>query len=260
MGVVLAIALVSSSVARAESALRLPVPSEFARIPASTYDAEGRMLGDAQLVTERLENGHVRMAATTGIAGGPRTVASAELAPIDGESALRLLSERSQSYDFQGNALVLLEIDHRRGTARCTPPGSPADRATELPLPSPDRVANVPMILLFRPLVEGAVDSVEFQLFVCRGEPRFWDFEAKVVRRDAARNGDRLRIVEVRYGPDLGPLLSVVARFGVPHFSFWFDAGHDDVYLGHRLPLYTKGPLVFVVRDGMTFEELAPAR
>ena len=121
MGVVLAIALVSSSVARAESALRLPVPSEFARIPASTYDAEGRMLGDAQLVTERLENGHVRMAATTGIAGGPRTVASAELAPIDGESALRLLSERSQSYDFQGNALVLLEIDHRRGTARCTP-------------------------------------------------------------------------------------------------------------------------------------------
>ncbi len=41
--------------------------------------------------------------------------------------------------------------------------------------------------------------------------------------------------------------------------AFWFD-DHDDGNLVHRLPLYTRGPNVMVVRDGVSLQELKEKR
>ncbi len=247
------VALQPSAPATAASALRLPYPTEIGRIPGSTYDERGERVGDAHLVIERLESGNLRMVAQSGFDRGIRNVASAELAPIDDGSFLILLTEQSQTFMADGRSRDILLIDHREGIASCQSPEHKGGGVKTIELPADDRVANVPMNLLFRPLVQGEAESVSFQLFVCSGGPRLWDFKAKVARRSNG-NGSR-QVVEVRYYPDLGVLLSAFARFSMPRLSFWFDAD-DDGYLGHRLPLFTRGPNVMVVRDGVSLQEL----
>ena len=37
----------------------------------------------------------------------------------------------------------------------------------------------------------------------------------------------------------------------IPQLSFWFDANGNGTYLAHRMPLFTKGPEVTIVRDGI---------
>ena len=77
------------------------------------------------------------------------------------------------------------------------------------------------------------------------------DFHASVVRRESssAENPD---LVEVRYEPDLGMLVSFVARAVTPKLSFWFDPASPARWLAHRMPLYSDGPDVFVVRQGVS--------
>jgi hypothetical protein len=97
--------------------------------------------------------------------------------------------------------------------------------------------------------VRGEVSTVSFQLLLCRGGPRLMDFQARVVRRESGPDGREL--VEVRYGPDLGMVVSLFARAMVPKLSFWFDAKGDNQWLAHRIPLYSEGPEMFVVRRGV---------
>ncbi len=236
------------SPARAESTLRLELPDSYGAIPASTYDEDGDRVGGAKLRVDRLDSGHVQLYSECGIEGGARTIAKALLEPIDDGRALRLLSQESRSFLANGEPLGLLRVDHRAGIASCT--GGNGDAApTRLPVPETDRVANIPLNLLFLPLVRGDVETVNFQLFLCRAQrPRFLDFEAHVARRD---NGTGRKVVEVRYSPDLGGMLSIVARNFVPRLSFWFDADAGSPWLGHRLPLYSKGPEVTVIREGV---------
>lgn len=247
--------LLVSVAAGATSSLVLPYPPIFGVIPASTYDADGNLLGDATLVMERVGKGRIRMRAESGVSGGARNIAQAEFEEVPNGAGLRVVREMSHSFDPSGKPLPLLQIDHQRGEASCTPPGGSHKDAQIVRLPADDRVVNVPMNLLFLPLVRGKVDKVAFQFLVCRDGPQLMDFVAMVSGRSSSRRP--YEIVEVRFGPDLGTVVSRLASAFVPTLSFWFDANAHGDYLAHRLPLYSQGPEVMVVRKGLTPRMLA---
>jgi len=77
------------------------------------------------------------------------------------------------------------------------------------------------------------------------------DFAANI-KGERPPPGTDFRIVEIEYKPELGPVLSVLARGFVPNLSFWFDANGSGTYLAHRMPLFSKGPEVTIVRDGLS--------
>ena len=245
----------AAGVVSANSSLVLPYPPTFGVIPASTYDADGKLLGDAKLVIERQDEGAVQMRIETSVAGGARSIIQANLVEVEEKGGLRVVRETSRSFDPSGKPLGVLLIDHERGEASCTPPGGSLDDAQVFTLPIDDRVTNVPMNLLFLPLVQGKVDKVEFQFFMCRGGPRLMNFVAAVSPRNP--NDSPYDIVEVSFGPDLGTAVSWFASPLIPRFSFWFDASSDGNYLAHRIPLYSKGPEVTIVRKGISPGTLA---
>jgi hypothetical protein len=37
----------------------------------------------------------------------------------------------------------------------------------------------------------------------------------------------------------------------MPKLSMWFDRRVSNPWIAHRIPLYSKGPEVFVIRDGV---------
>lgn len=247
---VAAAAWLVASAARAESGLVLAYPAVFETIAASTYDESGQRVGSAHLVIEKLDGGNVRILSESRIDGGARTIATADLAPIDGGRGLQLQVEESRSFSPDGDALGVLRIDHRDAVVSCIPPSGNGASVQTLELPGGDRIANVPLNLLFLPLVQGDVDTVEFQFVLCRGGARLLDFEARVARRENGSNGSG-GLVEVRYGPDYGKLISLIGRRLMPRLAFWFDPEAPNPWLAHRLPLYSRGPEVLVVREGV---------
>lgn len=234
--------------AAAESALLLEPPLRFGRLPAATYDFEGHRIGESNVVAEEIGGGLVRLVAHTSRDDGANTLASTELERVEDGHRLRLIHQQSQSVDPDGRPLDLLEIDHRARVARCT--SRVDDRVSEIHLPERDRVVNVPMNLLLRPLVRGDRASVEFQIFLCTGGARIYDFHAWVAHRE---DGDP---VEVQYGPDFGSVVTALAQGLLPRLSFWFGPEPPYPWLGHRLPLYADGPEVLVVRAGVDPKQL----
>jgi hypothetical protein len=251
LGCVVAAAVWSSGgpagTALAESALRLPRPADFGRVAASTYDSDHNRVGDAEILIEEIADGHVRMTIESGIDAGARTVATAELEPVDGSESLRLIKQESRSVDEQGIDLGVLTIDHENGVASCEQ-GSGGDMKTQLlKLPEHDRVANVPLNLLFQPLVEGKSDSLKFQVLICRFGARLVDIDAKVVKKTVDVQDDPF--VEIEYSPNFGKFISFMADSLIPRLSVWFDPRETSPWIAHRVPLYSKGPEVFVIRD-----------
>ena len=231
---------------RADSGLRLPYPDFFGDIPAATYSDTRVRVGNANLKVEKLESGNVRILSESGIEDGAGTLAFAELAPVDSGRALQLVVQESRSVDPDGVPLGVMRIDHRNGVATCTSMSGEASQTRKVALPAGDRVANVPLNLLFLPLVQGDSEQLSFQIFLCRGGPRFMDFEARL----APPNGTGGGLVEVRYGPDFG-VISTIARGLIPQLSIWFDPRSPQSWAAHRVPLYSKGPEVFVIREGV---------
>jgi len=252
--ILLACAVVLATVtSRAESAFEFAYPSQFGRVPAATYDDEGNRIGAADLLIERQDDGNVRIFTLSGSQQGARTVASAIFAPLVRERSMRLVRQESRSFDGKGRPLGLLELDHVARVGSCTGPNGEAP--VTVPLPEADRVVNVPMNLLFLPLVRGEASSLEFQLFLCREGARLMDFEAWVTKdADAA---EAAQLIEVGYGPDFGSVVSLVARNFVPRLTFWFDRSKPHDWMGHRMPLYSGGPEVLVLRDGVPSHRLA---
>lgn len=243
--------LAAAGSARAESALRLPYPEVFGTIPASTYDEDHQRIGGAHLVVENVDDTRVRLLIESGIDGGARTVATAELEIVDDGRFLKLLTEESRSFDEKGIPMGVLSIDHENEIASCNKPEGD-DMATEhLTLPKQDRVANVPLSLLFQPLIDGTTDEVTFQLLLCRFGARLIDIGAHVVPRDGGENGED-PIVEVEYRPDFGRFVSLAMKRWMPKLSIWFDRRVSNPWIAHRIPLYSKGPEVFVIRDGVS--------
>jgi len=245
------LALLASGPARADSALELPYPSSFGTVPAATYDEEGRRVGNAHLLMEKTDAGHVRLRAESGIEGGERNVMTAELAPIEGNERLRLLQQDSRSFDGQGRPLGEMRIDHQVGRGFCEKPERDGGEVETLDLPDPDRVANVPVNLLFVPLVRGSKNEVDFQLMLCSGGPRLIKATASGAERTKTEDGVR-DIVEVHYEMDFGSaIFSALAAPFVPQLSVWFDPDQPESWLAHRMPLFAKGPTVLVVRTGI---------
>jgi hypothetical protein len=238
----------------AESALLLPIPDTFGEIDGGTFDATGHRVGEARMSIVRQEDGRIELSARSGIAGSARTDASAVLELAGDGKSVRLVSERSESFDERGLSLGVLSIDHRRGTAQCgAPPGSDA-ADTEIPLPAADRVVNVPLNLLFEGLASGKTEEVAFQVLLCRFGARILDATARLASPQPTPDG----LVEVRTQLDLGPILSGVAAPFLPTLSFWFDRAHPGTWVAHRMPLFSRGPTVLVVRSGVSPSRLMP--
>lgn len=245
----------SAAPASGESDLLLPVPHSFGTFPASTYDEDGKRVGAAHLVIEKLDGGQVRLLGESGIDGSARNVVSALFESTSGGTALRLLSQTSRSWNASGQALGQLAIDHRGGLGKCDPPQASGEAQRTLELPDRDRIANIPVNLLFLPLAMGERSEIEFEVFLCSGKPRVVRAKASVARHVKTEDGLR-NIVEVRYDLDLGPLFSRLARPFIPKVAVWFDPKDPDAWLAHRMPLFAKGPTVMVVRTGVPPELL----
>ncbi len=244
----------ASHAGEAEAATRprglvLPTPETFGVFPATTYDESGDRIGESRLSLQAGPDGLVDIHVSTGADDGARTIAKAQLVRLPDDSGVRILSEQSQSVDDAGKPLGLLRIDHSRGVGTCTPAGGGEDDTVVFELAPDERVVNVPLNLLFVPLVQGDVEEIEFQYFLCRGGPRVLDFQARRAEVPVERDGRS--IIEISYGPDLGQMVSWLARSLMPKLSFWFEAdGDGTTYVAHRMPLFSKGPEVTVVREG----------
>lgn len=236
----------------AESALLLPLPEAFGAIDGGTFDATGHRVGQAQMSVVKRADGRIELLAHSGIEGSARTQASALMEPAQDGRVLRLVSQRSESFDESGASLGVLSIDHARRTAHCAAPPGSGDADAELELPARDEVVNVPLNLLFQRLVRGETEEVAFQFLLCRFGARLVDARAELA--SAASEG----LVEVRTQLDLGPLLSSVAAPFLPTLSFWFDRAHPGAWVAHRMPLFSKGPTVLVVRSGVSPARLMP--
>src|SRR5512134_1538333 len=141
----------AASGALAESAFLLPWPANMGRIPATTYDDHGAPLGDANLLIDQLEDGSVRVFSQSGKERGAHTVATAQLTPVRAGETLRLARQESRSFDPGGSSIGALLIDHRARRARCLDANGALEG--EVALDAEDRVVNVPLNLLFLPLV-----------------------------------------------------------------------------------------------------------
>jgi hypothetical protein len=240
-----------ASPARGESTLSLPPPESFGEFTADTYDEEGRRVGSANMRVERLSSGNVLIEVLTGIDGSARSAASAELAPNGPDGSLRLVRERTQAVDETEKPLGVTTIDHVAGVAQCGKTDESNDEPVRIELPTDDRVVNVPLNLLFQPLVRGEAEVIHFQVLLCRARgPRIVKAQARVA--DAVREGGD-RFVEIRYSLDFGPILSRLAAPFMPQLSFWFDENSPGAsWVGHRMPLFSRGPTVFVVRSGFS--------
>ncbi len=236
----------------AESALRLPRPSHFGDIPAFTLDESGRRIGDAHVKMDELPNGGVMLLSETHIEGGGTNRLTAELASVDAGARLKPLYEESRSEVKAGRPLGFLRIDHAARLMRCTA----ANGATaELALPAEDHVALAPMNLLFLSLVRSEEEVVEFQVAICLGGPRLVNAKARLA--PGSRAGENTgHLVEVRYELDFGPLLSSLVSPFLPRFSLWFDRAGAGDWMAHRMPLYSRGPTVVIMRAGLTPDAL----
>ena len=87
---------------RADSELSLPYPVVFGKIPAATFDASQRRVGDADLQVEKLDGGMVRLYSESTADGGARAIATAVLAPTGDGTALRPITQESRAFDLEG--------------------------------------------------------------------------------------------------------------------------------------------------------------
>ena len=207
----------------AESTVILESQIELESFAATTFDKQGHAIGTSSFEITTKETGVHRMIVTMAIEGGGRNVSEAMLAPnvaaitgarsenetvqpIGPSQSFQLLQQRVQATRADGDVLELLVIDHMKGRVSCYPPNRGLTNGQHIDLPEDDRVVNVPLQLLFLPLVSGEVDSVRFQVALCRDGP--------VIHKMIAVRGPKSRqlgrdVLEIRYGPDLG---STIAR------------------------------------------------
>lgn len=230
---------------QAASELRFVSPPRVGQIPAVTYDVDGHAIGRARLGMTRTDDG-LRLQVTTTLDDGERSLLRADMRRLP-DGRLQLTSQSARTYDRHGVLTRAMDIDHvhARGVCRL-----PSGEVRTVPLPTHDRIANVPLNLLLRPLVRGTVNEVRFQTFVCGERVRILATEARRVGPPAGEGG-RSGPVEVRYRFDLGAGLSLLARPFLPHIRFWFDARRPNLWVGYRIPLYSDGPTVLVLRDGV---------
>lgn len=244
--------IVDAGVAAGESNLLLPLPRSMGSVEVDTYDAAGEeRVGPGFVSFESLEDGTVRFVGSSGIEGAENTVIKALFEVIPDGNWLRPLFQESRSVDAQGTPLGVMTIDHREGTGTCDPRGG---KRRSVPLPNPDRVANVILAQALVPLAAQGQGEEPFQILICKPTVRVVSALARVSQRDGWK---KKNLVEIRTGADLGPVLNRLLAPWLPSISIWFD-GEQPAWLGHRVPLFSKGPTVTVLRADMA-ATFAPA-
>lgn len=252
VGIAIALTTAAAHPAGARSQLAIAAPRSFGEFEATTYDDGGQAIGRAQLVLRKTDGGRVEMSSRTSIDGGARNEVRAVLA-LDGERGqMRLISQRVESFDEHGASRGVIAIDHEGGTGSCE--RNKTGDSASIALPEDDRIANAVLNLLFAPIARDGVERIAFQVFLCRGGPRILDFVGSSVPRVDA-HAER-RVVDVQYRPDLGPLLRWLPDAVLPELHFWLDENGE--YLAHRIPLYTDGPEVLVIRSDLSPTSLEP--
>jgi hypothetical protein len=240
----------SAPPARGESSLALSPPGIFGEIAADTYDEQGRRVGGANMRVQRLPGGNILMEILSGIDGSAQFAGSAELAPNGPDGTMRLVRESTQAVDRAENSMGVTTIDHIAGVAQCGIPEGSSEEPARIDLPVDDRVVNVPLNLLFQPLARGEVEVVDFQVLLCRARGARIVSAQATVAEATGKQGDSL--VEIRYRLDFGPILTSLAAPFMPQLSFWFNQNSPGAWVGHRMPLFSQGPTVFVVRSGFS--------
>jgi hypothetical protein len=258
----------------AESSFVLRPTGALEALLATTFDTQGRAVGQSSFEVETDERGRHLMRVTMTIEGGGSNISEATLAPIPlapslapptasspkaprdedelGQATLQILEERSQARNAEGDAFPLLVIDHQKGRVSCYPDSKGPSEGEHIDIVGEDRVVNVPMQLLFLPLVRDEVDSLSFQIATCVPGPVL---NRMIAVRGPTKTRDGREIIEIEYRPDLGKTVAWLASRLLPSFSFWFDTS-DGQYMGHRMPLHRKGPEILLVRQGLTPTEI----
>lgn len=247
--------------------MMLWAPSVLEAVGATTFDENGDAVGQSSFEVETEADGRRHMYVKLAIEGGGSNVSEATFVPANpispaaggpgatgakDEIPLRLIEQRSQATTAEGVAFPLLVIDHEAGRVTCYPANESDATPQHVDIPDEDRVVNVPMQLLFMPLVRDEVDTLRFQIAMCKPEPTLYQMIA-VRSKPIMRDGRE--IIQIKYGPDLGKTIAWFASRLLPSFAFWFDA-RDGEYLGHRMPLHREGPEVLLVRSGLTPPDL----
>ena len=251
LALALVIAFSAAAPTRADSLLRMTQPESLGSIDVATYDEHGaELVGPGFVAYEPAEDGLVRFVGLSGIEGAEQTKVTALFEPAPDGEMLRPVLQESRSLDAQGVPLGVMTIDHRLGTGTCHPNG---EEARSVALPEDDRVANVILGQVLVPLAVAGRGESSFQILICRPTVRVVRVRARV-RENAI--WDKRDLVEIETGPDLGPMLNRLLGPWLPKVSLWFD-GSEPGWLGHRVPLFAKGPTVTVLRADIA-EKLAP--
>ncbi len=228
------------------SALRLPFPTEFGEFEGETLDPEGAPLGLARVSVARDPQGRIVVEGERGIRGQESSRYQALLEPMDGGQMLRPLRQHTQTLDAQRATLAETVIDHESGQATCTTDG----KQETLELAEEDRVSIASADFLLAPLARGEQDELSFQTLICSQGLHLVDVSARrtgrVVRPSAAT-----QVVEIEYKIKLNPIMALIARPFLPRILFWIDPAVSGPSVAQQLPLFPRGPTVFVVRRGI---------
>ena len=247
--IVVCAAWLAAANAGAESSLLLPPPEAFGIVAVETYDEQAaERVGPAFIDFERLEDGIIRFTGSSGIEGAENTVIKADFSQ-DEDGRLKPLWQESRSRDADGNPLGVMTIDHRKGTGTCAPTG---EESKTVELDAEDRVANVILAHALIPLASAGKGETPFQLLICRPSVRVVSARAVVREAKGWAQGD---LIEIEAGLDLGPVLNRLLAPWMPSVSIWFDGNEGgSSWIGHRVPLFAKGPTVTVMRADIAAE------
>jgi hypothetical protein len=232
--------------ALAASSLRLPVPTEFGEFEGGTFDPEGAPLGHARVAVSRDAQERIVVEGDRGITGQETTRYHALLEPVDGGGMLRPLRQHTQTLDAKGVTLSETVVDHESGRGSCTTDG----KHETVELAEEDRVSIASADLLLAPLARGELDEVAFQTLICGQGFHLVDVSARRTGR-VVRPSEQTRAVEIEYEVRLNPIMALIARPFLPRILFWIDPAVSGPSLAQQVPLFPRGPTVFVVRGGL---------
>lgn len=250
--IMLSLCLCRQVMADAGSGVRFAMPERFGEYQALAYDDDNRPIGVASLSMRKAADDAVEVAVKVRLDAGSHAEMQAWLVPDASGQHLRLRTQSTRAYDDQDQLVVDMQADHERGTAQCTYRGY---GTRSVRLPPGERIVNVPLNLLLRPVVAGEMPRVAFQTLLCDEAIRIVEAEVRYVRAIPVTSGNS-SLVEARYRLDLGPLLTLALAPFLQRISFWFEANRPYLWVGHRMPLYAKGPAVLVLRQGYRPQDL----
>jgi len=232
----------------AKSSIRFPVPEVYGENTAIVYDDNDRKIGKALLSMKKINSDMVLVVVRILLNSGLNAEMKANLKLANDKKSLHLISQQAYTLNEEGHFQNRMFVDHINEEAVCI---NADNDKFDMQLPERDQIVNIPLNLLLKTVAAGKEDKAVFQTLVCGDKIELLDTS---VERTAIR--EKTGIVETRYRFDLGVFVSLLAMPFVPRISFWFESGYPYAWVGHRMPLYSNGPTVLVLRKDYLPEDL----